>query len=378
MKQILGSKLIRFVVMPIIGLALLVLLGGGWYFSGVLEEDGLRVDNALPDLALEVVAREGDSITLKARDGFDVEIPSTQGFWGISDGSGYGQVSDILSESDGSVTRDYAGDFQAGDYVFLDRTAFPHDPLSAYGLEYEEVTIPGPLGDFGAWYIPGDSSVWAILVHGRTSNRDTSIKILDDLASIRTPTLTIDYRNDEGAPSSESGFYDFGVTEWEDVEAAVKYALIHGAEKVVLIGYSMGGGVVVNYQLSSEFADRTVGIILDSPMLDFGQTVDHGAAERGVPTPITAIAKFFTNIRYGVDWNALDFISRSEELDVPILLIHGDADDTVPHETSVQFAAASPDIVEFHSFEDAGHVASWNMYTKEYENLVRVFVVRVS
>ena len=112
-------------------------------------------------------------------------------------------------------------------------------------------------------------------------------------------------------------------------------------------------------------------------MLNFGRTVDKGAEERSVPPPITAAAKFFSGLRFGVDWGALDFLSHADEMTVPILLIHGDTDDTVPIETSIEFADLAPDLVELHTFAHAGHVQGWNYFTDEYEFLVTEFIERV-
>jgi alpha-beta hydrolase superfamily lysophospholipase len=381
------NKLIRRSITGVVLLVLLAVAGGGWYFSDVLEADGLKIDNEPPELRLAVTAIGEGSITLKLLDDVEEEDNlSISARWGVTNGVDYGQLGDVISDSASLVTRDFTqmvGEFQVGDQVYLERTAFPHDPLSAYGLDYEEVVIPGPVGNLGAWYIspgrsePGSPDLWAVLVHGRTAERDTSIKLLDDLANLGVHSLTIDYRNDEGAPPSKSGYYDFGVTEWADVEAAVQYALDNGASGIVLIGYSMGGGIVVNYQLQSDLAGFTVGLILDAPMLNFGRTVDKGAEERSVPPPITAAAKFFSGLRFGVDWKAMDFLSHADEMTVPILLFHGDADDTVPIETSIEFADLAPDLVELHTFAGAGHVQGWNFFTEEYESLVAEFIERV-
>ena len=378
------NRLIRYTTLGVVLLVLLVIAGGGWYFSGILEADGLRIDNEPPEFKLTITAIGDGTITLRQIDDADVEDNlSISAKWGVTNGEAYGQLGDVLSESDALVTREFVpqvGEFLVGQPVYLERTAYPHDPRSAHGLDYREVVIPGPIGNLGAWYVPPVSrstEVWAVLVHGRTSDRDTSIKLLDDLSDLGIHSLTIDYRNDEGAPSSKSGYYDFGVTEWEDVEAATSYAFENGASKIILIGTSMGGGIVVNYQLQSDLADRTVGLILDAPMLNFGRTVDKGAEERSVPPPITFAAKLFSTLRFGVDWGALDFLSRADELTVPILLFHGDADDTVPIETSLEFAEKLPELVELHTFAEAGHVHAWNLYTDEYEGLVRDFIERI-
>jgi pimeloyl-ACP methyl ester carboxylesterase len=385
MKNFLSNKLVKFVALSLIALVVLVILGGGWYFSSVLEEDGLRVDNAEPENTVSVVAISDSRITLELLPDAEEDNLAVSARWGLTDGTNYGRLGDVISKTKTQVTRNYSpviGEFKVGDELYLDRTAFPHDP-GAEGLEYEEVVISSSVGEFGAWhagftsqesYTEETSDVWAVFVHGRTSNRETSLKLFN-LPGVHS--LAIDYRNDADAPPSESGYYDFGTTEWEDVEAAVQYALDHGAKKIVLVGFSMGGGVVINYQLKSELAEHTVGIVLDSPMLDFGRTVDKGAEERGVPAPITFAAKMFSTWRFGIDWSELDFLSKADEIDVPVILFHGNADKTVPIETSYIFAAANPDTVAMFTFEEVGHVATWNWYPIRYRSLVQEFVESV-
>ena len=73
----------------------------------------------------------------------------------------------------------------------------------------------------------------------------------------------------------------------------------------------------------------------------------------------------------------MDFLSHANERNVPILLFHGDADTTVPIETSLEFAEKLPELVELHTFEDTEHVQAWNLFTDEYEGLVRDFIERI-
>ena len=47
-------------------------------------------------------------------------------------------------------------------------------------------------------------------------------------------TLLVSYRNDGDAPRSDDHRYALGDTEWLDVEAAMRYALDHGARNIVL------------------------------------------------------------------------------------------------------------------------------------------------
>ena len=192
------------------------------------------------------------------------------------------------------------------------------------------------------------------------------------------PSLVITYRNDTGAPEDPSGYYWFGLTEWEDLEAAARYALDHGATGLVVVGYSMGGGIVANFLYRSPLAGQVVGVILDSPMLDLDATVDLAAENRNLPASLTSIAKVITSFRFGVDWDALDYLDRAGELSVPVLLFHGDADETVPVSISERFAESRPDLVTYEFFASAPHVGAWNVDSERYEAVVGEFVDRVA
>ena len=82
-------------------------------------------------------------------------------------------------------------------------------------------------------------------------------------------------------------------------------------------------------------------------------------------------------MRFGIDWEALDFLGRVDELSVPVLLFHGDADKTVPVDTSDFLARARPDIVRYLRSEDVGHVRSWNADPDAYSGAVRDFLLGI-
>ena len=194
------------------------------------------------------------------------------------------------------------------------------------------------------------------------------------------PALLITYRNHPDAPADPSGRLQYGLTEWKDLEAAVDFALTEGAEDVVLVGYSMGGGIVISFLYESPLADRVRGVVLDAPMLDFGAAVDLGAENRslpgGLPIPdtLTATAKWMAGLRYDVEWGNLDYLDRAEELGVPILLFHGVEDDIVPVETSNELARQRPDLVTYQRVEEARHLESWNLDPARYESSLTEFL----
>ena len=362
-------------------LALAGLAAGGWYYSERLRSGALEPDREKDEFDLQVVAMEDGSVTLRSARG-----PGTSGDW-KSDGTfgleweqGYGQVGAVLEMDNEQVARSFVplrGTLKVGDLVRLDSFAFPGDPRQAHGMPFREVTFASELGELSAWFVEGEGDVWVILVHGRGADRREALRILPALVERGFPALVITYRNDVGAPRSPDGFYHFGHTEWKDLEAAANFAVRQGAERLVLVGYSMGGAIVTNFLYQSPLADRVEAVVLDAPMLDFNAVLNREAQEMGVPGILTEAGKATARFRFGFDPGELNYLKRADELDAPILLFHGDADPTVPVGTSDALAEARPDIVTYVRVPGAGHVRSWNAGPAAYEEAVRKFLGRL-
>ena len=370
------------VLVGVILLAVLaVFVGTGWYLSDVLKEGGLVPDPEEAKLDLEVAVVGDGSVTL-------IWTPETdqhgdwraRGLWGLEGESTYDQVGAIRKITGRSVVREFLpmdGDLKLGDRVRLDSYAFPGDPQEAHGLSFEEVVIDCALGGCPAWLVGGSSDVWVIFVHGRRADRKESLRILPAIAELGAPALIVTYRNDPEAPASPDGLNRYGQTEWEDLEGPVSYASANGADGVILVGYSMGGAIVASFLHESTLSDRVVAVILDAPMLDFSATVDLGGKEEGYPKPFISLAKLFTGLRFDLDWRGLNYLQHADELAVPILLFHGDADDLVPVETSDRLADVRPDIVQYVRNPDVKHVRSWNTDPASYEKVVKEFLREV-
>ena len=374
----------RAVLLALAG-ALLVagvaLVGAGWYYSDALKNEGLVPDYSAPKLDLEVAAVHDGTITLITTSETKNDGDWTKsGTFGLEWDGGYGQVGDIQEIDGRHVVRDFVaflGTPVPGDLARLDSFAFPGDPQQAFGVPFTNISFSSPLGDFPAWFIEGSGDTWAIFVHGKGADRREALRMLPSVAASGLPSLVITYRNDEGAPHSDDGLYRYGETEWEDLEGAARYAVDHGATKLLLIGYSMGGGIVASFLYQSALADRVVGVILDAPMLDFEATVDWGARDRFAPWPVKDMGKQIAAWRFDIDWRALDYVGSAQKLSVPMLLFHGDDDPKVPVATSDELAAARPDLVTYRRTAGTGHVRSWNADPATYEAAAREFLVRL-
>ena len=365
-------------------------LGGGWYFSGRLYELGLsaaakRADRPTYDIRVRAITP--DSLTMALPGEPDEAVPGT---WGVQWPGGDGEVGRILGRTRGTVTR-FFHRFDGtspgpGRLITMNDSVFPRNPQVGLGLAYRTVDYHGPLGSYPAWFVPGRSDVWAITVHGNDLTRLDCMKIVPTLHRAGLPVLMITYRNDAGAPPAPNGLMEYGLTEWQDLQAAVQYALAHGAHRVVLVGYSMGGGIVASFLERSPLARDSAGAILDAPMLDFSRTVDLGASAQrlplvGLPLPqsLTDVAKWITGLRYGVDWSGMDYltgVARLRALGTPILLFQGLKDVTVPPQTSAALARALPHQVTYLTFAHAGHLQEWNLDPARYDAAVTAFLAR--
>jgi uncharacterized protein len=366
-------------------IATVAMVGGGWFFSGQIRAGALDVHAPSDEMTLRVVMASARSITLEET-GERQEPLRHDETYGLAWESGYGQISGAARVDGNHVTRRLVllegSPPTDGQLARLERDAFPDDPTSVLGVPVKQVRYQSPAGAFAAWFAPGKGHTWAILVHGQRAARTETLRAMRITTATGLPSLAITYRNDTDAPRDPSHFYGFGRTEWRDLQAAVQFALDHGAEKLVLVGYSMGGGITAAFMQHSNLATHVCAIVLDSPMLDLGATIDHQAAERSlplvglpIPAPLTWTAKQLAAVRYHVDWDALDYLKDSNWLDVPTLVFHGDHDGTAPLATSQRLAGAHPDLVELVTVAHAEHVSSWNQDPHAYDRELSRFLV---
>ena len=235
-----------------------------------------------------------------------------------------------------------------------------------------------PVSDVGSlptWYVPGDGDVWTIVVHGINSDREEALRILPTLAE-QGPVLVIRYRNDIGVPTSDNRLH-LGDTEWQDVQAAMDWAREQGARQFVLFGFSYGGAISLQALDRVDGREDIVGAVLDSPVVSWQNTLDGQAALRGYPTAFARVVGYVTELRLGIDLGDFGWVARADEIDVPILILHGVDDTFVPPQPSEQLAAERPGLVTFEPFEGAQHVRPWNVERDRYGGLVADFLTSV-
>ncbi len=364
--------------------------GGGWYFADQIRSGALKVEPAAPMRAYDdvrVVAVSAGQVQLRAIG--DQPSLTMPGLYGIAWEGGTGHLGASVSQSAGVVTRPLTvtsgSPPRIGQSALLDRAYYLGAPGAALGIPVRDVVINGPLGPLPAWYFPGRGSTFVIGVHGQNGSRNDLLRVVGIVHQMGFPVLDVTYRNDLGTTRDPSGYLRYGQTEWRDLQAAVQWALAHGARNVVLAGQSMGGAVVAAFLEHSRLAPTVARVMFDAPMLDLRAVVDYGASQRslpvlgrGVPAPLTWTAEQIAAVRFGIDWSATDYLANMTWLKVPALVTHGEADTKVPISISAELKQARPSLVTFAPFPGAGHLESWNIDRARYTSLLESFLSPVA
>ena len=352
------------VIVAVPSLAAAILAGIAWRYSDMI----LRLERPPTLREQRLLAAEPGRVRL-SRDPESLQ----PGSWALEWEGGFGRVGPVLAVDTNGVSREFrpvVGEPPVGGWASLRGVSRSADPLSMLGLSYETVTFDGPLGRYPAWFVPGRDSTWVVYVHGRATNRAEGLRTLGVLAARGLPGLLVTYRNDLGAPASPDGYYHLGLTEWEDLEAAVRYALAHGARDLVLSGYSMGGQIVMQFMSRSPLAAQVRGVVLESPVLDWNATLAYRARVLQVPALGTWLGKRAATARAGLDWDQLDRVAHVGRVAAPILLFHCLPDDRSPESVSEAFARALPGQTTLVRVQGGNHVEAWNADPARYSATV--------
>lgn len=284
--------------------------------------------------------------------------------------------------------RDTTADVEPGE-ARITASFFHPEPRAALGYDVTEVTVDSPVGSMPAWSVPapaGDGTTWAVLVHGHGGNRTETMRAMPVLRRLGIHCLAVTYRNDVGAAPSTDHQYHLGSSEWEDIDAAVAYAVEHGAERVVLVGWSMGGGIALRQSVVGEHRDRVVGLVLDGPAVDWADILAYQAKLYNAPWLVRDAMQWLMHSPVGsrllqlsepIDLAEMSVEFYAEHLDTPTLLLHSLDDKYVPPGPGLELARARPDLITFVAFRIAAHVREWNVNPAAWEAEVAAWLRRL-
>ncbi len=324
------------------------------------------------DLMVHDVIRHRGQVAVVLNRTPRTQAPGLYNLW-LEDG-GWVRLGAIVDERSTTVTRAVVGmtsDTKLRPGVRASWSGiFYRDPADA-GLDALDVVVETPAGSAPAWLIHpsnGPSDRWAIHIHGLGSPRAGTLRGVLVAADVGLTSLVVSYRNDGEGPRVGSGRSTLGATETDDVRAAVRFALSHGARRVVLFGWSMGAAIALQLAVDEEFGDVIERLILDSPVLDWAATVAANCRRAGLPSWFGVFARPWlqnrllarlVGIEVAVPPRSISGVARAEELAIPLVILHGLEDSSVPHAVARRLATLRPDLVQLETFA-SDHTMTWN------------------
>jgi uncharacterized protein len=334
-----------------------------------------------PDTRIATLDTTAQTITLSRNP--DSELPGRYGMF-TAGTEAYVKLGAVLAETPETVTRKLLTHIGPGARLAADGafSGWYYDHPEQLHLPYTSELIGSPVGPCPAWLFPaeGDGDTWCIQVHGRGAARAECLRAVPLFHDLGITTLVVSYRNDGEAPRSRTGTYALGATEWRDVDAAVAFARRRGARRIIVMGWSMGGAITLQLALNSAHRDHIVGLVLDSPVVDWRVVLDYQAKLGHIPPTVRDLAIDLLGSGWGsalvgsgapIPFDRLDVVARANELVQPTLILHSDDDGFVPSTASHLLAEERPDLVELDVYQIARHTKLWNYDEERWSTRIR-------
>jgi uncharacterized protein len=249
---------------------------------------------------------------------------------------------------------------------------------SAVAGRFEEVHIPTAYGAAPAWLFEGrNADTWVIHIHGSWTDRSIMFRDVHAFSPLGFTSLVPSFRSDLEVSPPQAESSHLGQTEWRDVESAVAYAVAHGARRIILSGWSMGGTIALLTAEHSAYRDRIAGIVLVGPVTSWRKTIAAGAEAAGVPAVGAGLVMSLLQappfakmlgLEEPINFDALEWVDIPNRVSIPTLVLHSSADQEVPWEISAAFQRANPDTVTLITLPEAHHTQEWNVSPHTFTN----------
>ncbi len=334
------------------------------------------------DLVVRDIVRHADEEAVVLDRTARTTAPGLYNLW--LEGGGWVRLGTIVAEDAATVTRIVTAVIPDGSLHRGDRASWSgvyfRDPADA-GVAAEEVVVDTPVGPASAWLIPGaggDGDHWAIHIHGLGSSRAGTLRGVQVASEAGLTSLVVTYRNDGEGPTVGSGRSTLGATETDDVRAALRFALLRGARRITLFGWSMGAAIALQLAADAEFDGVVDRLVLDSPVLDWQATINANCARAGLPSWSGVFARPWLQNRSlarvaglssKVPLDEFGWLKRTSERSVPTLILHGVEDESAPFEIARRLGELRPRGARLAAFH-ATHTLSWNVDPIRWRSVV--------
>jgi uncharacterized protein len=227
------------------------------------------------------------------------------------------------------------------------------------GMSYEEVWLPVGEQRIHSWWIParGKETGVVLYLHGNGINIGANLGQASRFHQLDLSVLLIDYRGYGRSPGNfpnEQQVYQDAEASWRYLTQTRKIS----PQRLFIYGHSLGGAIAIN--LATQHSDAA-GLIVQSSFTSIRDMVNLTNRYSIFPVDLLLTQQF-------------DSLSKVPVLKLPVLYIHGLADEQVPAFMSEALYAASPDPKQIYLVPVAGHNNVGDTAGAEYLNVVRSFV----
>ena len=252
-----------------------------------------------------------------------------------------------------------------------DRQSF-QTTAASFGAELQDVSVvASDAVVLRAWFArPATSNGDAvILLHGIGDNRQGMTGFAELFLSKGYEVLLPDLR---AHGTSGSNYPTYGIKEADDVQQWFRWLATQQHPACVFgMGESMGAAIILQAVSTTPFC----GVVAESPFANFRQIayirvgqMFHTGSWLGkiVLRPAVELALVYGKLTRGVDLAQVSPQNSVARSTIPILLIHGLADDNVPAQQSEMIRSQNPEDVALWEVPRAGHCGAVNAAGEEF------------
>ena len=232
----------------------------------------------------------------------------------------------------------------------------------------------------GWWMEPEGAREVVLVVHGFTNHRQGMLRHVEMFLRNGIAVLVADHR---GHGASEGEVVSFGLRESEDFRLWCDWVEHHkGVGTFAAFGQSMGAAVVV---LALDRERRLECVVAEACYTGFVDVAMDRVADRFrlhrrlgriLLRPVGELALAYARLRYGLRLRRVVPIEAIREARIPVLLVHGSSDGTIPPDHSRRLHAANREWTEHWEVEGAAHTTSIEAGGDEYERRVVGWLTR--
>lgn len=243
-----------------------------------------------------------------------------------------------------------------------------------FGYQADELILAADDGvKLKAWFVPAPSARAIVALHGGNGNRRAFLPMLDGWHKAGFNVLLLDYRN-HGESDRDGHGLTLGINESRDALAAVDYLVRErGIDKVGLIGISQGAATAM---IAAAQSPQVNAVVFQSGGFDIAQMLQNVFPV--LPGFMARNAARLFLWHAGVDFKSamrLSYppLSAAKQVDIPVLLVHGDKDNIVNLNDAEILAGAIQSEHSLWVIEGLGHEMGFAINPDEYASRVNGF-----